>query len=70
MSWFTPARWGFASSASTIDLIKLVPGPLTPKDDHWHHTAGAWWFDMAMLGALSLGYLIAVRWKIRLKADR
>lgn len=70
MSWFTPARWGFASSASTIDLIKLVPGPLTPKDDHWHHTAGAWWFDMAMLGALSLGYLIAVRWKIRLKAGR
>jgi ABC-type multidrug transport system ATPase subunit len=68
LSWFTPARWGFAASASTIDLIKLVPGPLTPKDKHWDHTAGTWWFDMALLVALSIGYLLAVRWKIRLKS--
>ncbi|KUI32717.1 FHA domain-containing protein [Mycobacterium sp. GA-2829] len=67
LSWFTPARWGFAASASTIDLIKLVPGPLTPKDSHWEHTGSAWWFDMAMLGALCAGYLSFVRWKIRLK---
>ena len=50
MSWVTPARWGFASTASTIDLIRLVPGPLTPQDSHWKHTAGAWWFNMAMQG--------------------
>ena len=25
LSWFTPARWGFAASASTVDLTKLVP---------------------------------------------
>jgi ABC transport system ATP-binding/permease protein len=68
MSWFTPARWGFAASASTVDLIKLVPGPLTPKDSHWEHTASAWWFNMAMLAALSAGYGTLVRWKIRLKA--
>lgn len=67
LSWITPARWGFAASASTIDLIKLVPGPLTPKDRHWEHTAGTWWFDMAMLAALCVGYLSFVRWKIRLK---
>ncbi|OBF28050.1 ATP-binding cassette domain-containing protein [Mycobacterium sp. ACS4331] len=66
LSWFTPARWGFAASASTIDLIKLVPGPLTPKDAHWEHTGGAWWFDMGMLALLSIGYLTFVRWKIRL----
>jgi len=69
LSWITPARWGFAASASTVDLIKLVPGPLTPKDAHWEHTAHAWWFDMAMLAALSVGYLTFVRWKIRLKAS-
>ena len=23
-------------------------GPLTPQDSHWKHTAGAWWFNMAM----------------------
>ncbi|MGY4710310.1 FHA domain-containing protein [Mycolicibacterium sp. CBM1] len=69
LSWITPARWGFAASASTVDLIKLVPGPLTPKDRHWEHTASAWWFDMAMLGALCMGYLSFVRWKIRLKSS-
>jgi ABC-type multidrug transport system ATPase subunit len=67
LSWITPARWGFAASASTVDLINLVPGPLTPKDRHWEHTASAWWFDMAMLAAISLGYGTFVRWKIRLK---
>jgi hypothetical protein len=67
LSWLTPARWGFAASASTVDLINLVPGPLTPKDRWWKHTASSWWFDMAMLSALSVGYLVLVRWKIRLK---
>jgi len=67
MSWATPARWGFAASASTVDLIKLVPGPLTPKDSHWQHTSSAWLFDMAMLAAISIFYLGFVRWKIRLK---
>ena len=68
LSWFTPARWGFAASASTADLIKLVPGPLTPKDSHWEHTSSAWLFDMAMLALLSVAYVIFVRWKIRLKS--
>ncbi|MDW5610953.1 MULTISPECIES: FHA domain-containing protein [Mycolicibacterium] len=68
MSWFTPARWGFAASASTVDLIRLVPGPLTPQDRHWQHTTGAWLFDMGMLLAISVGYLAFVRWRIRLKS--
>ena len=68
LSWITPARWGFASSASTVDLIRLVPGPLTPKDSHWEHTSGTWLFDMAMLAALSVFYVGFVRWRIRLKA--
>ncbi|ORB73946.1 ABC transporter ATP-binding protein [Mycobacterium scrofulaceum] len=67
MSWATPARWGFAASASTADLTKLVPGPLSPKDSHWRHTPGAWWFDTAMLVLISLFYLGFVRWKIRLR---
>jgi ABC transport system ATP-binding/permease protein len=67
MSWATPARWGFAASASTVDLTKLEPGPQVPKDSHWHHTAGTWWFDMGMLVVISIFYLCFVRWKIRLK---
>ncbi len=66
LSWFTPARWGFAAAASTVDLTTLVPGPLTPKDHWWEHRAPVWWFDMAMLAALSVSYLFGVRWKIRL----
>ncbi len=68
MSWFTPARWGFAASASTVDLVNQVPGPLTPKDRWWKHTGSSWWFDMAMLAGLSVLYLGMVRWKIRLKS--
>ncbi|MCA2244693.1 ATP-binding cassette domain-containing protein [Mycobacterium sp. WUMAC-067] len=67
MAWATPARWGFAASASTADLTKLVPGPLTPKDSHWQHTPAAWWFDVGMLALISAVYLGFVRWKIRLK---
>ncbi|BDX34011.1 ABC transporter ATP-binding protein [Mycobacterium antarcticum] len=67
MSWVTPARWGFASTASTIDLLRLVPGPLTPQDSHWKHTAAAWWFNIGMQGAICVGYLSFVRFKIRLK---
>jgi len=67
MSWFTPARWGFAASASTVDLINQVPGPLTPKDRWWKHQGSSWWFDMAMLLGLSVLYLGFVRWKIRLR---
>jgi len=68
LSWITPARWGFASTASTIDLLRLVPGPLTPQDSHWRHTPGAWWFNIGMLGVICVSYVSFVRWKIRLKA--
>jgi ABC-type multidrug transport system ATPase subunit len=69
LSWFTPARWGFAASASTIDIIRTVPGPLTPNDRHWQHTSGAWLFDMAMLAAICIGYTAFVRWRIRLSSS-
>ncbi len=67
MSWATPARWGFAASASTVDLTKLEPGPQIPRDSHWDHNAGTWWFDIGMLALLSIFYLSFVRWKIRLR---
>jgi len=67
MSWVTPARWGFAASASTVDLTALQPGPQMPKDSHWQHNAGTWWFDIGMLVTISIFYLGFVRWKIRLK---
>jgi ABC transport system ATP-binding/permease protein len=68
MSWVTPARWGFAASASTVDLLTLeAQVPAVAHDSHWHHTPAAWWFDMGMLMALCVFYLSFVRWKIRLR---
>lgn len=68
MSWATPARWGFAASASTVDLTTLSHAPQIPRDSHWKHTPSAWLFDMGMLAFISIFYLGFVRWKIRLKS--
>jgi ABC transport system ATP-binding/permease protein len=62
-----PARWGYAATASTVDLRTLVPGSLLPQDRFWQHTPKIWLFDMGALAGLSLFYLCFVRWKIRLK---
>jgi ABC transport system ATP-binding/permease protein len=68
MAWATPARWGFAASASTVDLLHLeAMVKQVPKDSHWHHTPSAWLFDMGMLALISVAYLGFVRWKLRLK---
>ncbi|ORW92286.1 ABC transporter ATP-binding protein [Mycobacterium sp. IEC1808] len=66
LSWVMPSRWGYAASASTVDLRALVPGSLLAQDAHWVHTRGAWLFDMGMLVALSAVYSAIVRWRIRL----
>jgi ABC transport system ATP-binding/permease protein len=67
LSWATPARWGYASAASTIDTHRLVVGPTDPKDQHFDHKASAWLFDIGMLLALCVVYSSIVWWKIRLK---
>jgi ABC transport system ATP-binding/permease protein len=64
VSWLTPARWGLAATASTVDLTNTVA--VIPHDSHWKHTASAWTFDIVMLGVLSVCYASIVRWKIRL----
>ncbi|TVS77334.1 ATP-binding cassette domain-containing protein [Mycobacterium helveticum] len=67
VSWAVPARWGYAASASTVNVDALVPGTLVPHDSHWRHTPGAWLFDMAMLGTLTVVYAAIVRWRLRLR---
>ncbi|WP_438287172.1 ATP-binding cassette domain-containing protein [Mycolicibacterium porcinum] len=68
LSWITPARWGFAASASTIDLTRLVPPPLLPADTHWKHTPTVWLINIGILLLLCIVYTGFVRWRIRLKA--
>jgi ABC transport system ATP-binding/permease protein len=67
LSWVVPSRWGYAASASTVDLWTVAPGPLSPRDSHFKHTSGTWLFDMWMLAALSVIYSAIVWWRIRLK---
>jgi hypothetical protein len=68
MSFVTPARWGFAATASTVGLTDLVKPPIMPDDSFWKHTSGTWLLDMGMLAGLSIFYLCFVRFKIRLKS--
>ncbi len=65
ISWLLPGRWGFAASASTVDLQLIAP--LLPIDDTlWTHN-GTWWlFDMAMLALLGLVIAGFVRYRLRL----
>jgi ABC-type multidrug transport system ATPase subunit len=67
LSWLTPARWGYAATASTVDVRALISPNLCPQDSHWLHTPQAWVFDMAMLAVLFVAYAVLVRWQIRLK---
>jgi serine/threonine protein kinase len=56
LSWLVPSRWGYAASASTVDLLVLEFGPQMPQDPKWDHSVGTWIFDMAMLTILSVVY--------------
>ena len=68
LSWVTPARWGYAAGASSIDFPNLVKVKQIPTNDPlWQHSKHIYVFDMAMLALLSLFYATYVRWNIRLK---
>lgn len=47
ISWLVPARWGFAASASTVNLRRI--DPLAANAETWTHYSGWWVFDMVML---------------------
>lgn len=48
ISWFVPAKWGFAAAASTVNLRRI--DPLAAEALTWTHYSGWWVFDMVMLG--------------------
>lgn len=65
LSWLLPGRWGFAASASTVDLMTV--SPLLPIEDTlWTHRGGWWLFDMAMLAVLAVVFTALVRYRLRL----
>jgi ABC-type multidrug transport system ATPase subunit len=59
ISWFVPAQWGFAASASTVDLRRV--DALAANAEMWTHYSGWWVFDMIMLivfGAIGAGFVL------------
>ncbi|MFF5073588.1 FHA domain-containing protein [Micromonospora olivasterospora] len=63
LSWFAPARWGYAAAAATVDLRAIMLKP-TP-DALWAHTTGAWSWAMAVLAGQTVLLTAAVRWALR-----
>ena len=66
ISWFVPAQWGFAASASTVNLRRV--DTLAANAEMWTHYSGWWVFDMIMLiafGAIGAGFVL-----YRLRAPR
>ncbi|WP_255450107.1 FHA domain-containing protein [Skermania sp. ID1734] len=63
-SWFFPARWGFASAASTIDLQTITH---SHKDDLWTHSLHYWLLDLGALAGLTIvfGAVVLVRLRAR-----
>ena len=70
VSWLTSARWGLAAVSASADHPALrgcdageeapavedgVAAPSCPRS--WRHEAGTWWFDVGVLGLLTVGYL-------------
>ncbi|WP_369805042.1 ATP-binding cassette domain-containing protein, partial [Mycobacterium sp. IS-836] len=59
ISWFVPAQWGFAASASTVNLRRI--DALAANAEMWTHYAGWWVFDMIMLvgfGVLGIAFIL------------
>jgi ABC-type multidrug transport system ATPase subunit len=63
VSWLVPARWGFAASASTVDVRAV--NMLAASDDSWTHSVGWWLLDMAILLAFGAAATVFLRWRLR-----
>jgi ABC transport system ATP-binding/permease protein len=68
LSWLVPGRWGFAASASTVDLNNVEAG--LPADRLWRHVAAAWLQDTGMLAVLAVVLAGLVRFRLRLGARK
>ncbi|MEU7031849.1 FHA domain-containing protein [Streptomyces sp. NPDC046275] len=64
-AWLMPSRWAIAGAGTTLDLAHLM-APWDPKnptdlDPLWDHSAGQWFFNVAVLLFMTsvLGVLVA-----------
>ncbi|MGZ9836904.1 ATP-binding cassette domain-containing protein [Tsukamurella ocularis] len=69
ISWLFPSRWGFASSASTVELqkqIDAVSGRPTMQaiDPLWDSTPTQWGIAIGVLALMAVVLWAATRWRI------
>ena len=64
LSWLAPARWGFAASASTVDLNRFN---LREKDALWNHTTEAAVLGWSMLLVLTAVFAGLALWRLTRK---
>ena len=67
VSWFIPARWGFAAAASSIDLDGV--DLLAARDTLWTHSTGRWLSNMGMLIAFAVAGIGVLYWRLRLHGE-
>jgi ABC transport system ATP-binding/permease protein len=63
-----PSRWGFAATASTVDLHAV--NPLAQGDFSWKHSSGQWLLDMGLLIGFGVVATAALRWRLRRPSRR
>ena len=63
ISWFVPAQWGFAASASTVDLRRV--DDLAVNAQMWTHYVGWWLFDMILLAIFGGVWAGFARYRLR-----
>ncbi|SPM41883.1 transmembrane ABC transporter ATP-binding protein [Mycobacterium numidiamassiliense] len=63
ISWFVPAQWGFAASASTVDLRRV--DPQAADVGMWAHYVGWWIFDRVMLFILGVAWAGIAGYRLR-----
>ncbi|HTT53589.1 MAG TPA: FHA domain-containing protein [Streptosporangiaceae bacterium] len=71
ISYLTPARWGFAATASTVDFNNIIPPGQFKPEWIWNHTPVSWLTDMAAQAVLALLFLAVAWWRlVRLSPGR
>ena len=55
LSWFMPARWGYAMAAATTEMNTIIP---TREDGLWDHQVGQWLTNYGILSAIGLACMI------------
>ncbi len=63
-----PSRWGFAATASTVDVHAV--NPLAEADGSWRHSSGQWLLDMGLLIGFGVVATAALRWRLRRPSRR